>query len=104
MNSGRRNRCDTTAARSFQRVEEQRQQAEPGRGAGDIGGADVTAAGLPDVLAAENAHQEKPEGDRSQQIAEAAVKKMLIDFVAIVWSRATRPRAAVITLEDSFSV
>ena len=57
-------------ARSFGGVEQQRQDAERRRFAGDVGGADVAAAGAADVFAAEDADQEIAEGDGAQEIAD----------------------------------
>ena len=54
---------------SFERVEDKSEDAEGGRFAGDIGSADVPAAGLADVFAAKDANEEIAERDRSQKIA-----------------------------------
>ena len=52
--------------RSFQRVQQQGEDAEQWRFAGYVGCADVAAAGAPDVFAAEDADQKIAERDRAQ--------------------------------------
>src|SRR5579859_6320336 len=54
---------------SFQSVEQKCQDAECGRLAGYVGGADVTAAAAADVFAAEDADEEIAEGDGAQEVA-----------------------------------
>ena len=59
----------------FERVKNQRQQTQGRRRARHVGGADVAAAGQPDILSAKNAHQNEAEGNRSQKIAEGGGEK-----------------------------
>ncbi len=54
---------------AFQRVEDQGCNCQPFRTcAGNIGCADVSAAGMADILSAEDAHQQIAEGYRTQQV------------------------------------
>ena len=54
---------------SLERIEQKRRDGQSlGAGAGDVGGADVAAAGLAHVLAAEDADEQVAEGDRAQQV------------------------------------
>jgi hypothetical protein len=54
---------------SFERVEDKREDAEGGGFAGDVGSADVAAAGLAHVFAAKDADEEIAEGDGAQEVA-----------------------------------
>src|SRR5579872_6418075 len=55
---------------TFQGIEYERQYAERGGFAGDIGGADVAAAGAADVFPAKDADENIAEWDRAQEIAD----------------------------------
>ena len=76
--SGEKGTSECYRGQSFERIENQRQHAQCGRRAGDVGCADVAAAGLPDVLSAKNAHQNKAKGDRSQKVTESGREKELM--------------------------
>src|SRR5208282_1962630 len=56
-------------ASSFECVEDQGQNSQGRRLAGNIGGADVAAAALADIFAVKNPDEKVTEGDRSQQVA-----------------------------------
>ena len=55
---------------AFQRVKDQGRKPQAFTGAGNIGGADVSAAGRADIEAAKNAHQQIAEGNRTQQVGD----------------------------------
>src|SRR5579862_4011166 len=60
---------ENDGGRSFKGIEEKSEDAEGRRFAGNVRSADVAAARLADVFAAEDADQEIAEGDRSQEVA-----------------------------------
>ena len=60
-------------------IQQQRRNGQSlGTGARDIGGADVAAAGLADVLSAKDADQQVAEWDRAQQVGDRDDDKAMV--------------------------
>ena len=73
--AGKESASERHRGQSFECIENQRKHAQGRRRARDVGGANVAAAGEPDILSAKNAQQNKTKGNRSEQIADSGGKK-----------------------------
>ena len=86
---------------SLEGVEQQGRDRESfGSSAGDIGGADVAAASLADVLSAEDANQQISERDRAEQVGDDDDKECMdqrVSWLVIVGKRRAKACSLFIT-------